>query len=246
MKLCASGVVVAALLLSATARADEPVVSYPMAEDEATRAWRAHRKGPHMGFELGFGAMYAPDLPVGSHSALRGDSVDIFTEALLGPAGNLRWGVNFGVTPQVDLRLGLGSFLGGAILSEEDVFFAYPHAAFHVSFGPGHIYRARIGVVTGALVFDQDEPPRRLPAALFGAHGEVSPLILQFGDYSQFEFSITQGLGVFVGEVGRLDPCAEFSGAGGCVTADPIPGAPEPATVYFAGHTMVAFGAVLE
>jgi hypothetical protein len=244
MKRCAPGFVVAALAVAAEAHADEPVVTYPASEEDATRAWRAHREGPHMFFELGFGAMYAPDLPVGTRSELQGDVVNIFSEGLLGPAGNLRWGVNFGITEAVDVRLGFGSFLGGAILSDDDVFFAYPHASFHVSFGPGQVYRARIGVVTGALVFDQDRQPRQLPPALFGAHGEVSPLVLQFGDYSQFELSITQGLGVFVGEIEPVASFCDPGGLGGCVSADGP--AEEPSMVQFGGHTMVAFGAVLD
>ncbi len=198
-----------------------------------------------MAFELAFGAMYAPDLPVGVRSELSGvDSVTLFSEGLLGPTGDLRWGVNFGISPAVDVRLGFGSFLGGAIVDDDAIFFAYPHAAFHVSFGPGEVYRARVGVVTGALVFDQDEQPRQLPPALFGAHGEVSPLVLQFGDYSQLEFSVTQGLGVFVGEVGPVAPCDDRSGLGGCVSADG-PEA-EPSIAQFGGHTMIAFGAVLD
>lgn len=198
-----------------------------------------------MAFELGFGALYAPDLPVGARSELQGDVLNIIQEGLIGPAGNLRWGVNFGVTQEVDIRLGLGSFLGGAILSDDDVFFAYPHAAFHVGFGPGQIYRARIGVVTGALVFDLQNASPLLPPALFGAHGEVSPLVLQFGDYSQFEFSITQGLGVFVGDMNEPE-CPARGSLGGCISGDSLPGVEEPSMVQFGGHTMVAFGAVLE
>jgi hypothetical protein len=246
MKRRALGFVVAALAIAAEAHADEPVVSYPMADDAATRAWRAHREGPHMAFELGFGAMYAPDLPVEITSdPAPADIVSFSSNGLLGPAGNLRWGVNFGISPAVDVRLGFGSFLGGAILEHDDIFFAYPHAALHVSFGPGQIYRARVGVVTGALVFDQDKQPRRLPPALFGVHGEVSPLILQFGDYSQFEFSVTQGLGVFVGDFVAADACAGLSGLGGCVAADGVSGE-EPSIAQFGGHTMIAFGAVLD
>jgi hypothetical protein len=237
-------VVASWLALPAVARADDGVSTDLEAEERIARAlWAEHREGPHMYIELGSGALYAPEMPFtfGRISEVD-DALVIRQEGLVGPMGILRWGVNFGVTRGVDLRVGVGSFFGGAILEAGDEIFAYPHAIFDVSFGPGDVYRARVGVVTGALILARQEAQLTPQTAQYGLHGEVSPLVLRLGETRAFELSVTQGLGFFLrDETSPPSLCATAPTLGGCV-----PRGSERVVFQFAGHTMAAFGAVLD
>lgn len=233
------------LAFAAEARADEPVITYVPAEERIARAlWTEHREGPHMFFELGFGALYAPGVVFTSERTSELEETILFVsqEGLIGPTGSFRWGVNFGVSQAVDVRVGAGSFLGGAILDSGDQFFAYPHALAQVSFGPGDIYRPRVGIMTGALIFGADDTRVSPTTVQFGLHGEVSPLAFQLGETRNFELSVTQGLGLFIGETTPVVPCDPA--LGGCRAVGGLPDR-EPSGVQFAGHTMAAFGAIL-
>ena len=117
----------AVMLPSSLAWADEPTVTYPPDEgDTGFTSWRGHRAGPHLFVDVGIGAFYAPDLAITSRPTTTTiDLITISTEGLHGPAALARWGLGLGVARYVDLKLGVGSFLGGAILSEGDQFFAY-------------------------------------------------------------------------------------------------------------------------
>jgi hypothetical protein len=236
----------AVMVPSSLAWAEEPTVTYPSAEetDAGYTSWRGHRAGPHVFVDVGVGAFYAPDLAITFRpTSTTGDSVTLTTEGLHGPAALARWGLALGVSRYVDLELGVGSFLGGAILSVDDQFFAYPHALFSVAFGPGSVYRARIGLTLGALLFEEDDARATPGIAQFATQGEVAPLILRFGPHDTFEISLTQGIGVLVGsELKGGDPC-EILQNGSCVSATPVAGGPD---AVFAAHTTLAFGALVD
>lgn len=235
----------AVMVPSSLAWADEPIVTYPPDEADADfTSWRGHRAGPHLFVDVGMGAFYAPDLAITSRPTTTTiDSITISTEGLHGPAALARWGLGLGVARYVDLKLGVGSFLGGAILSEGDQFFAYPHALFSVAFGPGSVYRASVGLTLGALLFEDDDARVRPGIAQFATQGEIAPLILRFGPHDTFEISLTQGLGVLVGsELNGGDPCEALQGLS-CVGATPAAAGTD---AVFAAHTSLAFGALVD
>lgn len=236
-----SGLLVTCALLgwASSASATEPKVVYPQAEeDDVDREWESHRRGPRLFVEAGFGAVYAPDLPITLAPSTIGDTVNNRSEGLLGPAGLVRWGMSFGATPNVDLHVGLGTFLGGAILDAGNQFFASPHALFSVAFGPGSVYRAAVGVTVGALIFEVNEERLRPQTAQFAAHAEASPLILRFGPSDLFEIALTQGFGVVLETEEPFDPCGV-----GCSSVD---SGSDDASAHFAGHTVLSFGAVID
>jgi hypothetical protein len=226
-----------------TATAAEPEIVYPQIEEQEMNAgWRSHRRGPSLFVEAGLGALYSPEMRVTFQPTVSGDDVSYSSERLLGPTAVARWGVNYGATPNVDLRVGLGSYLGGAILEAGDQFFAYPQALFSVAFGPGSVYRASVGFTVGAFILELNDRRIAPQTAQFAAHGEVAPLILRFGPHDLLEIAITQGLGVIVGEDDQFAACEVAVGTG-CVSAEP---AEKGTVVRFAGHTMLTFGAVID
>lgn len=207
----------------------------PELEIEPER-WRLRGGGVHPYVEGGIGGLYAPDIGIVT-TEISGDTVSRYYESFQGPVGLLRAGINVGLAPAADLQLGVGSFLGGAMHSRGDIVFAYPHAAAHVSVGPGEVYRVRVGVILGAMVPAQ---PGRIgnADAYFGFHGEVSPLVLRFGPEKAIELSITQGLGLF-GPLATSARC-DVIVIDECVVAE-VEGTSKYA---FAGHTTLGFGGV--
>lgn len=232
----------ALVLWASGASAAEREVVYPPSEDDDSVGWRSHRRGPSLFVEVGLGALYSPDMRITLAPRVSGDSIFFGSEGLLGPAAVARWGLNHGATPNVDIRVGIGSFLGGAILQAGDQFFAYPHALFSVAFGPGAVYRASVGLTVGAFILEVNDERVAPQTAQFAAHGEVAPLILRFGPHDLFEITITQGLGVILGEDDRFDPCEVVVGTG-CVSSEPAGG---DIAARFAGHTLLTFGAVID
>ncbi len=236
------------LLLGTEARAGEPVVTYPTeppsdvelaAEADAQAAWKTHREGAHLFVQAGFGGLYAPDMGAFFYRGgprEEGGYIESSDHEIVGPTGDVRLGANFGVSRGVDIRVGGGALLGGALLTYDNQFFAYPHALTQLSFGPGDIYRARVGLMVGALLFELDDVRKAPATAYFAVHGEVSPLVLNLGDHGEWELSVTHGLGAFVGD--QMRSVAYAIGE--------VPRAATSLGASFGGHTLVAAAAVVD
>ncbi len=210
------------------------------AEAVAKRAWERSRGGAHFFADGGFAMVYAPTVPI-VYSGFRQSGPPVIVEDGIAAATfSGRLGINIGISQHVDVRVGGGAFVGGGVVGEGfGPFVLLPHANAAVSFGPGTLYRARVGAALGALVF-QSEHDGVPPSPMLAVLGELAPLVLQFGEDQLAEVSLSQGLGTFVAFSENRSCAGDF-----CASGDVYSGVEGESAVFFGATTAVAVAVVV-
>lgn len=225
------------------ARAAEPNPEAPPSEEDPLESARRDAAGTHFAFEVGPAMLYAPALPSfpAPNASMAGDVVlTQANESLVTAGAQIRLGLQVGVSRLLDVRVGAGTWLGGQLVGDVvGPFTALPHLYVGLTVRPHALYFAEVGVAGGPYVFERG-PSARLPKNPIGAvFAEIAPLGLAFGGHHAFRLKLTQGLGTMF--TGAYDFCATSPPGFVCAATT----TPSPSRVYFAGHTMLTFGAVL-
>lgn len=228
----------------AIASAETPIGELPPDEDDPLASARRDAAGAHFAIEGGPAVVYAPALPSATGPSLTGTSDVVVvepTDAIVVAGAELRLGAQIGVSRLLDVRFGVGAWLGRQAVGEAvGPFAALPHAYVGLTIRPHDLYFAELGIAGGALVFEE-APGLRFPLNPVGAlFGEIAPLGLAFGGHHALRLKLTQGLGTMI--TGEYDACASIPPGFVCASN---PAAEGPARVYFAGQTMITFGGVV-